>query len=248
MGTTASIHTTRRNGRGPLPPMDGSLTRDAAARDRGTPPCAGPRCQPTRGDDPVATCTVLLLPYTSADKEQHLSTCNGHAQHHARDHTHRDALVQTHADSDVLWARRPRDAHATLTCCWYGTRAARVQLGWSRAHRGVACAGRIQAASGRQSTHPTHPPPEVPRPPGVRQPSGSAGPARRPMHAAWRRMEHALMPPPPCSPTPSVPRHTWDNHLHGRIACVSAPQGVTRRHRTCSLAQQPGSTSGGSHG
>jgi hypothetical protein len=44
----------RRNGRGPLPPM-GSLTRDAAARDRGTPCSAlGRDVSPAQGGRPVA--------------------------------------------------------------------------------------------------------------------------------------------------------------------------------------------------
>jgi hypothetical protein len=102
----ASTQGLRRNGRGPLHQWT-ALTRDAAARDRGTQPCSalGRDVSPAQGDDP-ATCTVLLLPYTSADKGATPEYVQwARTAPHVITHIATLSGADPHADSDVLWAR-----------------------------------------------------------------------------------------------------------------------------------------------
>jgi hypothetical protein len=177
-----------------------------------------------KGDDPVATCTVLLLPYTSADKGatpeymQWVRTAP-----HVITHIATLSGADPHAESNVLWARETHKATPhTLACdlllVW--NKAARLQLGWSpgkhaalvTALRG-AYAGSVKEPAA--TTHPTHPPPA----------GGAAG------HPAWeatkrfrqaplesphaaRMQPHAARahPPPTAQPTrPLEPRHECHN-------------------------------------
>jgi hypothetical protein len=92
-----------------------ALTRDAAARDRGTQPCSalGRDVSPAQGDDP-ATCTVLLLPYTSADKGATPEYVQwARTAPHVITHIATLSGADPHADSDVLWHARPTGRHHT---------------------------------------------------------------------------------------------------------------------------------------
>jgi hypothetical protein len=100
-------------------------------------------------------------------------------------------------------------------------------------------AGRMAASRSRQS-RPLQPevPPRCRRwLPAVQQASREAPHAR-----AWPH-ERAHAPPRAAPPALPCPGTHGQHHLHGRITPACQPPGVTRRHRTCSLAHQPGSTS-----
>jgi hypothetical protein len=203
------------------------------------PPCSalGRDVSPAQGDDPVATCTVLLLPYTSADREQHLSTCNGHAQHHVITHIATLSGADPHADSDVLWHARPTGRHRTRTtdlllvwneppaCSWVEPESTPR---WCSPARGVYRQRQEPAVD--PSTH--HHQPEVPRATGVgatkRFKQAPRAPPCTPHGTAWStRSCPTVQPRPPCPGTHGTTSPSRTHH------CVSAPGRHQTRHIGC---------------
>jgi hypothetical protein len=160
----------------------------------------------------------------------------------ARDHTHRDALAQTPRRQRRAGAREthrttPHTHHTDLLLVW--NEAARVQSAPSQ-----CCAGRIQAASRSRQSRPIQPTPPAGGATGHPAWEATSGSAPREAPHA-RRMaphEHALMPLPPCSPTPSAAQaHMGQHHLHGRItpACQpprASPRAIVHAVRRSNLA------------
>jgi hypothetical protein len=156
----------------------------------------------------------------------------------ARDHTSRRSGADPHADSDVLWAREthrttPHTHHTDLLLVW--NEAARAQLGGLRStpRWWQPCAGVYRQRQGAGSHDPSNPPTTSRRCHGhpAWEATGSSRPrARRPCTPHGTAWSTRSCPSHRAAPRPPVPRHTCgQHHLHGRIACVSAPQGVTRR-------------------
>jgi hypothetical protein len=189
-----------------------SLTRCCRQRSWNTAvQCAGPRCQPAQGtwDSDLHG---PLLPYKR--KEQHLSTCNGHAQPPI---THRDAGADPHAQRRAC--TRPGTKHHTHhTDLLVWNEAARAQLGGEQhAAWWQPCAGRIQAASRR--SRPIKPTTTSRRCHGHRRGSNQRfkqGPREAPQPAAW--VESRSM--PPTVQPHALPAHMGQHHLHGRITCL----------------------------
>jgi hypothetical protein len=225
-------------------------TRDAAARDRGTPCSAlGRDVSPAQGrpssdlhGPPAAihkrrqgaTPEYVQWARTAPHVITHIATLSGADPRRQR----RAVARETHRTT-------PHTHHTDLLLVW--NEAARAQLGGAPRSTRWWQPARAYTGSVKEpavTTHPTHPPPAG----GATATRGGnqavqAGRARRPMHAAWNRMEHALMPLPPCSPPrPPVPRH-MDNITFTDASRLRVTPRHQTRHRTCSLAQQPGSTS-----
>jgi hypothetical protein len=160
----------------------------------------------------------------------------------ARDHTHRDALwCRPHADSDVLWAREthrttPHTHHTDL-----------LLVGNGAARAGGSLRGAYTGSVRSRQSRPIQPTTTSRRCHGHRrgEASGSSRPARGAPCTPHGRMEHALMPSHRAAPRPPRAQAHMDNitFTDASRLCVSPPGRHQTRHRTCSLAQQPGSTS-----